>query len=121
MSPTEGVIGEAWGHYKAHWRHLLPIALVVYVAIAILGALLTLVLGWFGALIAAFISLVGLFWVQGALVRRSRTSATAAPTCRSARRSTASGLSSDRSSWRVSSPVWASSSGSCSSSFPASS
>ena len=55
------VIGEAWGHYKAHWRHLLPIALVVYVAIAILGALLALVLGWLGALIAAVISLVGLF------------------------------------------------------------
>jgi len=69
MSPTEGVIGEAWGHYKAHWRHLLPIALVVYVAIAIIGALLTLVLGWFGALVAAIISLVGLFWVQGALVK----------------------------------------------------
>src|SRR4029079_5988561 len=68
MSPTEGVIGEAWGHYKAHWRHLLPIALIVYVAIAILGALLTFVLGWFGALIATVISLVGLFWVQGALV-----------------------------------------------------
>src|SRR6476619_5322799 len=67
MTPTEGVIGEAWGHYRAHWRHLLPIALVVYVAIAIIGALLTLVLGWFGALVAAIISLVGLFWVQGAL------------------------------------------------------
>jgi hypothetical protein len=68
MTPTEGVIGEAWGHYKAHWRHLLPIALVVYVAIAILSALLALVLGWLGALIAAVISIVGLFWVQGALV-----------------------------------------------------
>jgi hypothetical protein len=68
MSPTQGVIGEAWGHYKAHWRHLIPIALVVYVVIAILGALLALVLGWFGALIAAFSSVVGLFWVQGALV-----------------------------------------------------
>ena len=56
------------GEYKTHWRHLVPIALVVYVAIAILGALLTLLLGWFGALIAAVISLVGLFWVQGALV-----------------------------------------------------
>jgi hypothetical protein len=69
MSPTEGVISEAWGHYKVHWRHLLPIALVVYVAIAILGALLALVLGWFGALLGAVISLVGLFWVQGALVK----------------------------------------------------
>jgi hypothetical protein len=68
MSPTDGVIGEAWGLYKAHWRHLLPISFVVYVAIAIIGALLTAVLTWLGALIAALISLVGLFWVQGALV-----------------------------------------------------
>ncbi|MFL6007539.1 MAG: hypothetical protein ACJ744_14975 [Gaiellaceae bacterium] len=68
MSPTEGVLGEAWGLYKAHWRHLLPIALVVYLALAIVGALLAAVLTWVGALLAALISLVGLFWVQGALV-----------------------------------------------------
>ena len=67
MSPTEGVIREAWVLYKTHWRHLLPISFVVYVAIAIVGALLTAVLTWLGALIAALISLVGLFWVQGAL------------------------------------------------------
>ena len=67
MQPTDGVIGEAWQLYKAHWRHLLPIALVVYVTVAIIGALLTLVLTWLGALIGALISLVGLFWVQGAL------------------------------------------------------
>src|ERR687890_355325 len=66
-APTQGVIGEAWGLYKAHWRHLLPISLIVYVAIAIVGALLTAVLTWLGAIVAALISLVGLFWVQGAL------------------------------------------------------
>ncbi len=67
MNPTEGVIREAWMLYKAHWRHLLPISFIVYVAIAIIGALLTAALSWLGALIAALISLVGLFWVQGAL------------------------------------------------------
>ena len=67
MSPTEGVIGEAWGLYKAHWRQLLPIAFVVYLTIAIVGALLTAALTWLGALIGALISLVGVFWVQGAL------------------------------------------------------
>jgi hypothetical protein len=67
VSPTEGVIREAWELYKAHWRHLLPIALAVYVTTAIIGALLTAALGWLGALIAALISLVGLFLVQGAL------------------------------------------------------
>lgn len=68
MIPTDGVIREAWGLFKAHWRHLVPIALVVYVAIAIVGVLLTVLLGWFGALLGAVISLVGVFWVQGALV-----------------------------------------------------
>src|SRR5687767_13849378 len=67
MIPTDGVIREAWGLYKAHWRHLLPISLLVYVSIAIVGALLGAALDWFGALLAALISLVGLFWVQGAL------------------------------------------------------
>ncbi len=68
MSPTDGAIREAWELYKAHWRHLLPISLVVYAAIAVVGVLLTAVLSWFGALLAAVISVIGLFWVQGALV-----------------------------------------------------
>src|SRR3954451_14235845 len=68
VAPTEGVIGEAWGLYKAHWRHLLPISLVVYVGLALVTALLAAVLTWLGALIGALISLIGLFWVQGALV-----------------------------------------------------
>src|SRR5215204_3623718 len=68
MPPTNGAIREAWALYKAHWQHLLPISLVVYVAIAVVGVLLTAVLSWFGALLAALISVVGLFWVQGALV-----------------------------------------------------
>ncbi len=55
--------------YRAHWRHLLPISFAVYATIAVVGALLVLVLTWLGALIAALISLVGLFWVQGALVK----------------------------------------------------
>jgi hypothetical protein len=67
VSPTEGVLREAWELYKAHWRHLLPISFVVYVTIAVVGALLVAALTWLGAVIAALISLVGLFWVQGAL------------------------------------------------------
>ena len=69
MSPTSGVLGEAWALYKAHWRHFLPISFLVYLTVALVGALLTAVLTWVGALIAALISIVGLFWVQGALVR----------------------------------------------------
>jgi hypothetical protein len=68
MSPTEGVLSEAWGVYKTHWRHLLSISFVVYAAVAVIGLLLVLLLTWFGAILAAIISLVALFWVQGALV-----------------------------------------------------
>jgi hypothetical protein len=67
VNPTDGVIREAWALYRTHWRHLLPISFVVYLAIAVVGLLLMLALTWFGAVIAALISLVGLFWVQGAL------------------------------------------------------
>ena len=69
MSPTSGVIGESWTVYKTHWRHLLPIAFVVYLTVAVLGALLVAILTWVGAIIAAFISLVALFWLQAALVK----------------------------------------------------
>jgi hypothetical protein len=69
MSPTSGLIGESWNVYKTHWRHLLPIAFVVYLTVGVLGAVLAALLTWFGAIIAAFISLVALFWLQAALVK----------------------------------------------------
>ena len=69
MNPTSGLIGEAWQTFKAHWRHLVPIALVVYVAVALISVLLVALLTWVGAILSAIISLVALFWVQGALVR----------------------------------------------------
>lgn len=69
MSPTEGVIGEAWGMYKAHWRHLLSISFVVYVGIAVINLVLVLLLTWVGAILGAIVGLIGLFWVQGALVK----------------------------------------------------
>jgi hypothetical protein len=69
VNPTSGVIGEAWETFKAHWRHLVPIALVVYVAVALISLVLVLLLTWFGAILSFIISLIALFWVQGALVR----------------------------------------------------
>ncbi|MBA2536962.1 MAG: hypothetical protein H0V20_05950, partial [Actinobacteria bacterium] len=67
MSAGE-VIGEAWGMYKTHWRHLLPIAFVVYLILSLFTLLLVLLLGPFGAIAGAFVSLAGVFWIQGALV-----------------------------------------------------
>ena len=53
--------------YAAHWRHLVPVALVVYVAVSLLSAVLG-VFGWLGLVLGALVSLAGLFWLQGALV-----------------------------------------------------
>jgi hypothetical protein len=62
------VIGQAWEMYKAHWRHLIPIAFVVYLLISLFALLLVVLLGWFGAFVGALIALAGVFWLQGALV-----------------------------------------------------
>ena len=67
MSPTE-ILGDAWREYGRHWRHLLPIAFVVYLLLSLFSLLLVALLGWFGALVSAFVSLAGVFWLQGALV-----------------------------------------------------
>jgi hypothetical protein len=69
MSPTSGVIGEAWNLYKAHWRHLIAFSFLVYAGVAVIGALLAITLSWFGVIIAFFISFVALFWLQAALVK----------------------------------------------------
>jgi hypothetical protein len=63
------VIGEAWKLYRAHWRHLLTFSAVVYVGVAVIGALLTAALTWVGALIGAVVSLIAFFWLQAALVK----------------------------------------------------
>ena len=66
MQPGE-VLREAWALYKAHWRHFLPLALLVFVVLSLVSLLLSFVLGWFGAILATVIGLVGVFWLQGAL------------------------------------------------------
>ena len=70
MTPTEGVISEAWAMYKAHWQHLLTIALAVYAAVAVISLLLAVLLDkWAAGILAALVSLIATFWLQGALVR----------------------------------------------------
>lgn len=66
MQPGE-VLGEAWALYKAHWRHFLPLALLVFVVLSLVSLLLSFVFGWFGAVLATVVGLVGVFWLQGAL------------------------------------------------------
>ena len=62
------IIGRAWDLYARHWRHLIPIALAVYIFVGVLTLLLTALLGWVGALLGFFVFLAGIFWLQGALV-----------------------------------------------------
>ena len=61
------VLGEAFGLYRRHVAHFLAIALAVYVVVALLNLLLVVLLGWFGLILSAIVSLVGLYLVQGAV------------------------------------------------------
>jgi hypothetical protein len=66
------VVRDAWELYKAHWRTFVPLALIVYVILGVISWLLGAVLGWLGVLIAGLASIVGTFWLQGALVEAVR-------------------------------------------------
>jgi hypothetical protein len=66
MQPGE-ILREAWALYKAHWRHFLPLALLVFVVLSLISLVLSLLFGWFGAVLASVIGLIGVFWLQGAL------------------------------------------------------
>jgi hypothetical protein len=68
MNPLSGVLGEAWGMYRAHARHLLTIAFVIYLVTAIIAGLLGLI-GLFGALLASIVELFAAFLLQATLVK----------------------------------------------------
>jgi hypothetical protein len=69
MSPLSGVISEAWQQYKAHARHLLTIAFIIYVITAIISAALREIGGFFGLLLAELITIIAVFLLQAALVK----------------------------------------------------
>jgi hypothetical protein len=62
------VIGEALRLYREHWQHLIGLAAVVYVAVAVLSLVAGLAFGAFGAVLAALISFLATFWTEAALV-----------------------------------------------------
>jgi hypothetical protein len=66
------VVREAWELYKAHWRTFVPLALIVYVILGLVTLVLALLLGVVGAILGGLINLVGVFWLQGALVEAVR-------------------------------------------------
>ena len=72
MNPLNGVFGESWELYRAHWRHFALIALLIYALIAVLTILLVALLGWLGVFLAALVGIAGAFWLQGTLIEAVR-------------------------------------------------
>jgi hypothetical protein len=68
MNPLSGVFNEAWGMYKTFARHLLAIAFVIYVAAAVIVALLALA-GRFGFVLGLLVILVAGYVLQATLVK----------------------------------------------------
>jgi hypothetical protein len=62
------VLSDTFELYKRHFTHFVPIAAVYFLVLSLLTLVLTLLLSWLGAIISAFVSIVGIFWLQGALV-----------------------------------------------------
>jgi hypothetical protein len=69
-----GILGESWGLYTKFFRRFFVIALIVYLIVNLLNALVATLFGQsvgisvLLALITTVVSLVGTFWLQGALV-----------------------------------------------------
>jgi hypothetical protein len=86
------VLGEAWEMYKRHFQHFVPLAAVYFILLSLITLALALLLGWLGAVASAVVSIIGIFWLQGALVeaiadeRDGRADLTIAETFAKARR-----------------------------------
>jgi hypothetical protein len=93
-----GVLGDAWQLYTRFFMRFFVIAAIVSLVVNLLNAIVGSLVGSGAgaavllAFISVLVSLVGTFWLQGALVY----AATAGSTRRCARCSTASGRSSGR-------------------------
>ncbi len=68
MNPLSGVLGEAWQMYRRFAAHLLTIALIIYVAAAIIAGLLGLA-GIIGTFLAEIVQLFAAFLLQATLVK----------------------------------------------------
>jgi hypothetical protein len=68
MNPLSGVLDEAWRMYRAHARHLLAIAFVIYLITAVIVSLLALI-GNVGSLIGAVVELIAAFLLQATLIK----------------------------------------------------
>jgi hypothetical protein len=69
MNPLSGVLDEAWRMYKAHAKHLLAIAFVIYLIAAVIAALLALAGGTIGILLGSLVEIIAAFLLQATLVK----------------------------------------------------
>ena len=81
-----GILGESWGLYTKFFKRFFLIALIVYLIVDLLNALVATLFGHsvgialLLALVTMVVSLVGTFWLQGALVFRWTTCGAAGST-----------------------------------------
>jgi hypothetical protein len=68
MNPLSGVLGEAWQMYKKYAMHLLAIAFVIYLAAAVIAALLALA-GNVGVALGALVEIIAAFLLQATLIK----------------------------------------------------
>jgi hypothetical protein len=68
MNPLTGVLDEAWQMYRAHARHLLTLAFLVYIGAAIVAALLGLA-GNVGAFLGLIAIIFAAFLLQAMLIK----------------------------------------------------
>jgi MFS family permease len=69
MSPTSGVLSEAWALYRRHAAHFIAISFVIFLVVSVITALLSWALGTFGVVLGLIFSMFGTFLLQAALVK----------------------------------------------------
>ena len=62
------ILNRSFDLYKAHWRHLMTVALVYYALASAITLALTVGFGAWGGVAGAFVLLIGAFWLTGALI-----------------------------------------------------
>ncbi len=69
MNPLSGVLDEAWRMYKAHAKHLLAIAFIIYLIAAVIAALLALAGGTIGIVLGSLVEIIAAFVLQATLIK----------------------------------------------------
>ena len=69
MSPTRGVLQEAWDLYKAHMIRFMTIAAGIWVFVAVLQAILIETNSFAALILGMIVSMIGFFWLEAALIK----------------------------------------------------